>query len=277
MTLTAVAAVLWSTGGVLIKILPFDAMTILFYRSMYALVVFLIYFRALAFNINKKTILASLSYAPLLILFVSATKLTTAANAILLQYLAPLFILLIEPYIEKTKISRVNLITVISCTLGMVVFFYDQMAAPEQWLGIIFGILSGFMLACFILFQRFNEPTHQPGAIVLGNLWILIISAPWFFESAAPTVTEHGILLFMGVIQIGMGYVLFTLGQKYISAMDSSIIAMIEPVLNPIWVVIGYGEIPSIFALIGGIIILGTLVLRLLWLKKSREIPSITV
>ncbi|HRO73277.1 MAG TPA: DMT family transporter, partial [Saprospiraceae bacterium] len=134
--MTVAAAVFWSTGGLIIKILPQDAFTILFYRSLYAAILFIFIFRKSLLRINKISIVSSLFYAPLLILFVSATKLTTAANAIFLQYSAPAFVLLLEPYFNKVRLTKINIVTVILCFTGMCLFFVEQFSKPDNWLGI---------------------------------------------------------------------------------------------------------------------------------------------
>src|SRR5687768_4713647 len=117
--MTVCAGIVWSTGGLLVKLITLDAFSILFYRSLYAGLFFLVVFRKDALHIDRRVILTSLSYAPLLICFVVATKMTTAANAIFLQYIAPAIVLLMEPRIMKTKLQLYNIITVAICILGL--------------------------------------------------------------------------------------------------------------------------------------------------------------
>lgn len=112
--------------------------------------------------------------------------------------------------------------------------------------------------------------------ILLGNIWVVLITLPFFIKSPAATGTEHLMLAFLGLIQIGIGFLLFTYGQRRIPAVESSLIAMIEPIFNPVWVLIWYGEAPSVWSVIGGVIILTTLAARMLFLKRleSRSVPT---
>ncbi len=265
---TVIAAILWSTGGLFIKLLPQDAMTILFYRSLYAAIIFVVIFKQTIFKFNKLSVVSSVFYAALLIAFVNATKLTTAANAIFLQYSAPAIVLLLEPYFMRTKLLKINVITVILCFVGMALFFIDQLATPENWAGIWIALSSGLILAGLLITQKLNKVEYQPGAVFLGNLWVCLICMPWFLDAAWPTPTENAYLMILGFGQLGLGYYFFLYGQKHLPAIESSLIAMLEPILNPVWVFIGYGENPGSWAVLGGIVIIMSLAFRLYWLPN---------
>lgn len=264
------AAILWSIGGLFIKILPQGALTILCYRSFYAALIFLFIFKKKLWHINKLSWISAGFYAALLILFVNATKLTTAANAIFLQYTAPAIVLLLEPYLVKTKLTKINIITVMITFVGMLLFFVEQFSAPKSSLGISLAILSGFMLAGLLISQKLNRSEYQPGAVFLGNILVCVVTLPWFFNAPWPSVQENNYLMIMGFGQIGLGYTLFVYGQKYLPALESSLVAMLEPVLNPIWVFIGYGEFPGYWAILGGTLIILTLVARGIILEKKK-------
>lgn len=263
------AAIIWSTGGLLIKLLPFNAQTILFYRSLFAAILFAAMFRRAIFNINGLTVLVSIMYAVLLITFVTATKLTTAANAIFLQYTAPIYVLLLEPVLFKTRLRRIDIIAIAVCVGGMFLFFFGDLEvghAGGNWI----ALLSGLMLAGIILGQRFNAPERYEAAIFWGNILVVIICFPAWQQSATPTVPEWGMLLFLGFVQIGVGYALFNYGLKRTTALESSLIAMLEPVLNPVWVFLGYGEAPAPLAIVGGAVIVAMLAVRLLPFGRRR-------
>lgn len=267
---TIMAAVLWSTAGLFIKLLPQDAYTILFYRSTYAMVLFGLLFRKQVLNLNRQMWINSLFYALLLVTFVVATKLTTAANAIFLQYTGTAYILLLEPLLFKTQLNRINLWTTIFCFLGMGLFFFGDL----NWtggLGIGLAALSGLMLAALFLGQRLNPPEYHGAAIFWGNIWVMLIGLPFFLQSAPATMPQHGMLAFLGIMQLGMGYVLFTYGLQRITALEASLLGMLEPILNPIWVLIGHGERPSGLAIIGGFIIIAALILRLVLLDRQKR------
>lgn len=266
---TVIAAILWSTGGLFVKLLTLDAFTILFYRSFYAALLFIIIFRKQLLKVNKLTFVSALFYAPLLICFVSATKLTTAANAIFLQYTAPAFILILEPFFVRTKLLKINVITVILTFLGMILFLFDDFSNPENVWGIILALGSGVVLTGLLLSQKMNAPVYQPGAVFWGNILVCLVTLPWFSQNPYPDVTQNSYLLILGFGQLGLGFALFVYGQKHLPAIESSLISMLEPVLNPIWVIIWYGEIPGLFAVAGGTLILITLIYRMLYLNTS--------
>lgn len=266
---TVIAAILWSTGGLFVKLLTLDAFTILFYRSFYAAILFIIIFRKQLLKVNKLTFVSALFYAPLLICFVSATKLTTAANAIFLQYTAPAFILILEPFFVRTKLLKINVITVILTFLGMILFLFDDFSNPENVWGIILALGSGVVLTGLLLSQKMNAPVYQPGAVFWGNILVCLITLPWFIQNPYPDIIQNSYLLILGFGQLGFGFALFVYGQKHLPAIESSLISMLEPVLNPIWVIIWYGEIPGLFAVAGGTLILITLIYRMLYLNTS--------
>ena len=265
---TVIAALIWSTSGVLIKLIHQDAFTILCYRSMYAGLLFLVVFRQEALRIDRRAVLISLFYAPLLICFVTSTKLTTAANAIFLQYIAPAIVLIIEPRILGVRMKRYNIITVLLCIMGLSFFLFEQKGTGHHWLGDGLALLSGFFSAGLLLTLRFSNRSQQMSGILLGNILVVLITLPFFIKSPPATNAEHLMLAFLGLIQIGIGFLLFTYGQRRIPAVESSLIAMIEPIFNPVWVFIWYEEHPSVWSMIGGVIILSALIARMIFLKR---------
>lgn len=267
---TMAAALIWSTAGVLVKLLEQDAFTILCYRSLYAGLLFLAVFRKEALHFDRRAFLISLFYAPLLICFVTSTKLTTAANAIFLQYLAPAIVLVLEPKLLGIKLKRYNLITVCLCVAGLSFFLIEQKGTGHHWLGDGLATLSGFLLAGLILALRFSNRQQQVSGILLGNIWVVLITLPWFLKAGPPTGQEHVMLAFLGFIQIGVGYLFYTYGQRRITALETSLLSMLEPILNPIWVVIWYGEKPSVWAMVGGAIILLALIGRMFYIRTLR-------
>lgn len=266
-----VAAVIWSTAGLLVKWLSQDAFTILCYRSLYAGLLFFIVFRREAMTFDRRALLISLCYAPLLISFVTSTKLTTAANAIFLQYIAPAIVLIAEPRILGTTMKRHNAWTVLICIGGLAFFLIGQTQSGHSWLGDGIALLGGIFSAGLLLALRFSKRSQQMSGILLGNIWVVLITMPWFIRHDAPTLPEHLMLAYLGFIQIGLGFLLFTYGQRRIPAVESSLIAMLEPILNPVWVLIGFGEKPAIWSLIGGSIILLALAVRALYIHQRNK------
>src|SRR3989339_1781887 len=163
------AAILWSTGGVFIKLISLNTYQLSFFRSTFAALVFLILFRKVVVYANGFAILTAFFYVVVLIFFVIATKTTTAANAIFLQYTAPIYVLIFEPLINKTRYEKINVITIIVCFAGMLLFFTGELT-PGRVEGNIFGLLSGLAFAAFLIGMRKNKHEHQFSGIFYGNI-----------------------------------------------------------------------------------------------------------
>jgi DME family drug/metabolite transporter len=264
-----VAATLWSTGGLFIKLLPFDAFTILFYRSACASLLFGLVYRQKAFIFNRRVALAAFFYMTLLVAFVSAVKLTTAANAIFLQYSAPIYVLIAEPLLFKTRLERINILTIAACLLGMALFFSGGLQSGA-FQGDLIAAFSGIMLAGLLLAQRANNDQEQVSAIFWGNIAVAAVGFSAFMASPAPTPEQSLMLGFLGFVQIGLGYLLFTYGLRYTLAIESALLAMIEPILTPIWVWLGHGEQPSQNAIIGGLLIVLALAAKTIWTETKK-------
>ena len=256
-----IAAVLWSSGGILIKLVTMHPMQISFFRGIFAALVFAIIFRKKAFIFNWMTFVNGIFYAAILILFVIATKLTTAANAIFLQYTAPIYVLVFEPLINKTEFKRINVITIFVCFVGMILFFMGELSFTH-FEGNIVALLSGIAFAAFLIGMRNNKHEYQFSTIFYGNIIITLICLPLLGSFEVLKITDLLMVAFLGIFQIGIAYAIFTYGLKRVFAIEASLIGMIEPVLNPVWVLIWYGEIPSFPAIIGGVIIISAIALR---------------
>lgn len=256
-----IAGLLWSTGGLFIKLISLPAMQLAFFRCTIAAITFGILFRKEILLFNKLTFINSVFYAAILITFVIATKTTTAANAIFLQSTAPIYVLIFEPIFNKSKYERINIITVAVCMVGMLLFFVGKLE-PGHLEGNIIALFSGMAFAAFFLGMKKNDAKFQHSSIFYGNILVAIISIPFLFSLETLTTSDFRMVTFLGVFQIAIAYAFFSAGLKRIYAVEASIISMIEPVLNPVWVFIGYGEVPSIFAIIGGLIILGSIIFR---------------
>jgi drug/metabolite transporter, DME family len=270
-----IAAVIWSSGGILIKLITLNPLQLSFIRAIFAALVFAIIFRKKAFIFNGKTFINGIFYAGILILFVIATKLTTAANAIFLQYTAPIYVLVFEPLINKTEFKRINLITIFVCFSGMVLFFIGELSFSHIE-GNLIALLSGVAFAAFLIGMRNNRHEYQFSTIFYGNVIIALICLPSIFTLHMITMPDFLKVSFLGIVQIGIAYAVFTYGLKRVYAIEASLIGMIEPVLNPVWVLIWYGEVPSFYAIIGGIIIISAITIKTFFTESnlfSKKIP----
>ncbi len=142
-----------------------DVFTILFYRGFYATVIFLMLFRRTLFRFNKLSLISVLFYAPLVISFVTATKPYYCTIAIFLQYTAPVFVMIFEPYFARTKLKPIHLFTVSITMIGLCLFLVDQFSRPESWLGTCIALASGLFLAGLLITQKLNKPSYIPGTV----------------------------------------------------------------------------------------------------------------
>lgn len=256
-------ALLWSSGGLFIKLITLTPMQISFFRCLIAAIVFAILFRQKILKLNPLALLNSISYATVLIFFVIATKTSTAANAIFLQSTAPIYVLIFEPLLTKTKWEKINVVTIAVCFIGMILFFMGDLT-PGDIKGNLAALFAGVAFAAFFLGMKKNDKQYGEASIFYGNVIVAIVCIPFLFEMNSLTISDLWKLTFLGVFQIAFAYALFSYGIKRILAVEASIISMLEPVLNPIWVFIGYGEVPSLYAIIGGVIIISAITIRTL-------------
>jgi drug/metabolite transporter, DME family len=272
--LVLAAALLWSTGGLFIKWTKLSAFELSFGRSLLAALTVAIFTRREGFGINPLTALTAVLYAALLLLFVIATKLTTAANAIFLQYTAPIYVLLLEPVFYKEKFRRADLITVAVCVAGMSLFFVGKLR-PQDVAGNLTALASGLCFAFYFLLVRHPhaQKVNRASSVIYGNLLVVLITAQAGI-SALPNLSAQDALSvgYLGVIQIGVAYTLFTLGMaRGVRSLDAGIVGYIEPVLNPVWVFIFLGERPSGWAILGGAIIIAAVITHTVFGARHRR------
>ena len=268
------AAVIWSTGGLFIKWTTLSGLELSFCRSLFAMITVAILTRREGFGLNKLMLAASVLYAVLLILFVLATKETTAANAIFLQYTAPVYVLIFEPIIYKEKFRPRDLVTVLICLGGMALFFVGQLR-PQDITGNLFALASGLCFAFYFLLLRHPRAreVNRASSVIYGNLLALIVTAPWGL-AALTHLNLHDAFsaTYLGVVQLGIAYTLFTAGMaRGVRSLDAGIICFVEPVLNPVWVFLVIGERPSGWALLGGTIIIAAVIGHMLLDARSKR------
>lgn len=260
-------AILWSTGGLFIKSIPLDALTIAGARSAIAALVIFAWNRRVAPTWSRAQIGSIVSYALTVILFVSATKLTTAANAIFLQYTAPVWVSLLSWLVARERISRIDIISVCAVVLGMGVFFLDSLEGGTI-VGDAVAIASGVAFAGVALFMRAQRGESTMESILFGNILTALVCIP-FITPFAPEPSVMVNLVLLGVVQLGISYILYAWAMRYVTALEAVLITVIEPLLNPIWVGLGHGEVPSQTAIVGGIIVVGAVVTRNLLHARS--------
>lgn len=270
--LLAVTAIMWSLGGILIKSVNAHPLTISGTRSAISCIIILLYVKKPKFNWSFPQIAAGVAYASMVICFVAGTKLTTAANAILLQYTAPIFVALLSTWILKEKPKAIDWVTIAVVIGGMVLFFLESLNA-KGLAGNILALLSGVSYALFTVLMRLQKNGSTIESVILGNAITAIIGMPFLF-TAVPDTKGWLFLVILGVVQLGIPYILFSKAIKDATALEASLITMIEPILNPIWVILIIGEIPGILSIIGGIIVIATVTIRCIIVSSSNPLSE---
>jgi len=270
------AAICWSIGGLCFKFIPWNALSIVGFRALLAAVVYAIFRKGVKVKLTRGNVLAALFISCTTVLFVFANQLTTAAAAVMLQFTAPVFILIINFLFYKKKPQLSEAVAVAVTILGMFLFFAGDLGTGRT-LGNIIATFSGLTFACvFVLNKR---PDTQPEqSVMLGFLINAIVWTPFalFDPNITADIVPWAFVTLMGVVQVGLAYVFFTAGIKRTSALLAMLIAALEPVLNPIWVALFYPEIPGPYAIAGGTVIIVTIVIYNLWVAKrdAKKAPA---
>ena len=255
------AALLWSLAGVLIKGLAWPALAVAGGRGFIAALFLVATSRGLRFTWSRVQVGAAVAYASCTVTFVIANKLTTAANAILLQYTAPVWVALLGAWLLRERPTRADWLAIAAALGGMALFFANELRLISV-LGNCIGVLSGVSFAVMAILMRKQKDGSAVESIILGNLLAFLIGLPAI--ATAPALPARGwlLLLVLGVVQLGFSYRLYARAIRHVTALEAVLIPVIEPVFNPLWVLLCFGERPGPLALAGGIIVLGAVTLR---------------
>ena len=270
----AATALLWSISGMLIKLLPWSPLTIAGGRSIIASIVILLFTRNIKIKFTFYKVAAAVANSATMLLFIAANKYTTAANAILLQYICPVITALLAIWFLKERTSLEHWISVVFVIAGMLIIFFDRLGGGRL-LGNLLAIASAFTFSFVIIFMRKQKDGEPLEAFLLSH-WITAaigLGATFFMPLPVFTIKTIGAISVMGIFQMGFSSILFSYGIKRISAINSNLIAMIEPVLNPVWVLLIIGEIPTINTIIGGAIIIAAVTTASI-VSAKRAYPS---
>lgn len=262
-----IAATLWSTGGLLIKAISWSPVSILAGRSIFSSIMFLVYLRRFPTHWTRWKIVAAVAHMLTAFLFVTATKLTTAANAIFLQYTAPVYIVLLGLWFLKERPSRTDWASMAIIFAGMALFFGDKLSLNGLE-GNLLAILSGLSMAVMTVSLRAQKDGTPAESILLAHLFTAIIGIPYVLKESW-TVNNWLIILALGIFQIGFSFLFFTAAIKHVPAIEATLISTLEPVLNPVWVFLFLGEEPGRFALVGGLIVLAGVALNAVGSARS--------
>ena len=263
------AAILWSLGGVLIKSIDWSPVAIAGARSLIAMVIIGLVMPGVIRKISWESFPGAIAYAATVVLFVVATKMTTAANAIFLQYTAPVYIAIISPWFLHESTRWQDWLFVLFALAGVALFFFDQLSL-EGLTGVIAALGSGLAFAWLTVLMRKQRAGSPEAVVFLGNGVTLLFALPWMFPIMK--IQQNGPwLLLLGTVQLAIPYLLYSLAIRHVRALDASIISTIEPILNPVWVMLVTSEHPSFWSMAGGSIVLATSLLRSLVASRDER------
>jgi drug/metabolite transporter (DMT)-like permease len=265
----ALAAILWSSSGLFVKILDWQPISILAGRSFFASIVFLIYLRRIPTRFSMWQLLAAAMFILTQFLFITSTKMTTAANAIFLQYTMPIYVVLLAYWFLGEKPTRTDWFSMLVIFIGLTLFFADKLNANGLY-GNLLAILSGVTGAIMMVSFRAQKNGNPAESNLIAFLFTATLGFPFILKETW-TVTSWSILVFLGIFQIGFAFIFFTKGIKHIPALEANLIGTLEPVLNPIWVFLFYGESMGKFALVGGLVVLSGVVLSAVGSAKTAK------
>jgi drug/metabolite transporter (DMT)-like permease len=239
-------------------------------RSLIALVTMILVMPGILRKVSRRTIPGAIAYAATVFLFVVATKLTTAANAIFLQYTAPIYIAMISPWFLGERTNWQDWLLVLLALSGVGLFFLDQLSF-QGLSGVVAALASGFAFACLAVLMRHQKADSPEAVVLLGNAFTFLMALPWLFPILR--IEQNGPrLLLLGIVQLTIPYLLYSVAIRHVRALDASIISIIEPILNPVWVMLATSERPAFWSIVGGAIVLATSLTRSL--LASRTAPA---
>ena len=272
----AAASICWSFGGVMIRFIPWGALSIIGLRAVFSTLLFLIWRRSFKIDFTFGNVITAICVSGTTFLFVYANLLTTAAAAVLLQFTAPIFIIVMFFVFYGKKPRRGEIIAVLITLVGMTMFFADELGATGL-LGNILAVISGLSFAGVYVGNK-RPDTNPEHAIFLGFLINVVIGVPFAVTDVTADLTAWAAVIFLGLVQVGLAYLFFSIGIRKTPALLACLISTIEPILNPTWVYLAgvlaflpETEIPGTFALIGGLIIVCTVVGFNFWQSKNPE------
>lgn len=270
-------AALWSIAGIFMKLIPWNGFAVAGMRSLIAGLTFAVYmlFTHRRVHVCKKTVLSGILTGCVYICFAVANKLTTAANAIVLQFTSPVFIVLFTALIYKTGIKRNDMYVVIATLIGIALFFFDQLQ-PGYILGNIVAIASGIFMAGMFMVVGNLEENDRFSAILFGQLFTFLVGLPFVIATKPEfTVTATLSLIVLGVFQLGISYILYVKASKYCPPLACCLLSALEPLLNPVWVFLFNGERPGLFALIGAVIVVVSITVWCIFGQKEESTAEV--
>ena len=238
--LVAAAALLWSTGGLAIKLVPLEALGVVFWRATLTVLFLVAVYRPSLERWKKASVATAVVYALMILSFVTATKWTTAANAIFLQYTGPFYVLALGPWLLKERFRKADAVAIAVALGGMSLFFVGRLD-PGHLAGNVMGIVSGVFFGLTVLLLRRDQSRDAMASVFLGNLLAAAIAFPFARGNLALDAKGFAVVAFLGIVQMGVAYILFVRGLSVVPAAEASLLGMLEPTFNPLWAFLGLG------------------------------------
>jgi DME family drug/metabolite transporter len=276
------AAALFSSGGAAVKSVSLSAWQVASFRSSVAAVTLFLLLSEARRRPRPRVLMVGVAYASTLVLFVLANKLTTAASAIFLQSTAPLYVLLLSPWLLEERVRAADLVYMGVLGLGLAAFFVGldpvSATAPDPFLGNLLATLSGVSWALTVMGLRAlgrGGSDWGPAAALWGN----VIAALGCLALALPVTSSRPadwlVIGYLGVFQVGVAYAFLIRGLRQVPALEASLLLLLEPVLNPIWAWLVHGERPGGWSIAGGLLILLATLAKSAWDARRTRLPAV--
>lgn len=252
------SAVCFSIAGVLIKLVPWASMSIQGIRSIFSFIVIGIYMLITheRFVINKTVIFGAICNTVMALSFVMANKMTTAANAIVLQFTEPVFVILLMWALYKKKPGKEAVVTCVVVMCGILCFFFESLSSGGM-AGNLLAIFSGFTYALVMMMKEFPGASFE-SSLMISNVISMFIGIPSYMKETDNSLTVWLAIFVLGVVQFGFSYIFLSRGLDRVTPVTASLTSTIEPILNPILVAIFYGETVGVLALVGAVLVVGS-------------------
>ena len=274
--LLLLTGLLWSMGGVFVKVNDANPFVISSMRGLVAAIVFFIVLKGRPkITWSKPQVIGAIAYSGVLTSFVLSTTLTSAANAILLEYTAPVFVAILAWFILKERLQIYDILAIVGVGVGMWLLMSNSLSSGHT-LGNVIGAGSGVAYAVFVICLRFQKDASPYETVFLGNIFTFLIGLPFFFI-APPQPVSMLPIVFLGVFQIAIPYLLLTYASKKAKAIDIALFTILEPVLNPVWVFLFTGEDPGVRAVIGGAVLIGVVIMKSVVVLRPKKRKTIHV
>jgi drug/metabolite transporter (DMT)-like permease len=275
------AAVLFSTAGMVVKATALSSWQVAGFRSAVA-AVFLLLVTRVPLRPTRRTVVVGLVIAVTFISFIVANKLTTAAHAVFLQAAAPIYLVLLGPWLLDERVHARDLPFLAVVGAGLMLLFAGSVSpsatAPNPVLGNLVGAASGVTWALVLVGVRYvTRDQGNAGAMAAtfyGNVFAFLLCAPLALPVHGATAVDWAVVGYLGCFQLALAYVLLTRGIGKLTALEASLLLLLEPALNPVWTFLAHGETPGLLGIVGGSLVLIATTVRALQRAPVPAAPS---